>query len=161
MAVTDIRAAVLLADYAAIDASGKLNMVGGGVTMLGFEFQQGTTTPFTVFVRLVSPVATNDRPAVEIVLADASGNPVQIPGPAGELQTMRIAQNVEFAPPMLSGTSLPPGAIPSIATFAINFTNGLPLAPGHSYSWRVQIDHDVIASESFFIPVPAPGPVIG
>ncbi|ANG85772.1 hypothetical protein [Microbacterium aurantiacum] len=161
MADSELSASIILADFANIDQSGKLNVVGGGISLIGYEFQQGTTTPFTVYVRVVARVPRTDRPALEIVLADASGDPVQIPSPTGELQTMRIAQNVELAAPSLPGVSIPPGAIPSSAAFAINFSNGLPLAPGHSYSWRVQIDHDVIASESFYIPVPDPGPVLG
>lgn len=156
-----VRATLLLADYANVDAVGKLNLVGGGVSIVGFEFQQGTSSPFTLYVRIVSPMPLDDRPAVEIVLVDASGDPVQIPGPAGELQTMRIGQNIQLAAPQLPGVDIPPGAVPSSAGFVIGFPNGLPLAPGHSYTWRVQVDHDVIASESFYIPLPAPGPVIG
>lgn len=161
MPANDIRGSIVMADYVSIDQLGKAHLVGAGVALLGFDPQQGATTPFALYVRVISPRPSNDRPALEILLADASGQPVMLPGPMGEPQAMRIAQNVEFPPPAAPGVSIPNGALPSVAQFAINFANGLPLVPGQSYSWRVQIDHDVIASESIYIPQPPPGPVIG
>lgn len=158
---SDIRASVIIADFVNVDAGGKANLIGAGISLLGFDPQQGVTSPFALYVRLVSPLPTNDRPAVEILLADASGQPVMLPGPMGEAQALRISQNVDFPPVAVQGVTIPNGAIPSVAQFAINFANGLPLAPGHSYSWRIQLDHDVIASESIFIPVAPAGPVIG
>lgn len=158
---SDIRASVTIADFVNVDAGGKANLIGAGISLLGFDPQQGVTSPFALYVRLVSPLPTNDRPAVEILLADASGQPVMLPGPMGEAQALRISQNVDFPPVAVQGVTIPNGAIPSVAQFAINFANGLPLAPGHSYSWRIQLDHDVIASESIFIPVAPAGPVIG
>lgn len=154
-----VRATITIADYVGIDAQGKVNVIGGGITLLGL--QEGGTAPFAIFVRLTSPMPLTDSPALEILLADASGNPVSIPGPQGLPQPLRIAQNVDFLPPAAPGIHIPAGAIPSSAQFAVNFANGLPLPAGHSYTWRVQLDHDVIASESFYIPTPPPGPVIG
>lgn len=161
MPSSTIRATITLADFVNVDAGGKANLIGAGIAILGFDPQQGVTTPFAIYVRVVSPVPIDDRPAVEILLVDASGQPVMLPGPMGEAQALRISQNVEFPPLAVPGVSLPSGALPSVAQFAINFANGLPLAPGHSYTWRVQLDHDVIASESIFIPLAAPGPVLG
>ncbi|OAN37435.1 hypothetical protein [Microbacterium sp. H83] len=161
MPTNSIRASITLADYVNIDGGGKANLIGAGIALLGFDPQQGVTTPFALYVRLISAMPTTDQPAVEILLVDASGQPVMLPGPMGEGQAMRISQNVEFPPPAAPGVTIPSGALPSVAQFAINFANGLPLAPGHSYSWRVQLDHDVIGSESMFIPLPAPGPVLG
>ena len=158
---TQISAHITIADFVNVDAGGKANVIGGGVLLLGFDPQQGVTTPFAIFVRLVSPVPTTDHPAVEIVLVDASGQPVQVPGPMGENQAIRISQVIEFSAPAVPGVHIPAGAIPSVSQFAINFSNGLPLAPGHSYSWRVQLDHDIVTSESFYVPQPSPGPVIG
>lgn len=158
--MSDVQASIILADFVNIDAGGKVNVLGGGVTLLGWTGQ--LTTPFAIFVRLSTPRPIHDAPAVEILLADASGNPVMVPsGPDGESQAMRIAQNVEFSAPAVPGVHIPPGAIASTAQIVLNFGNGLPLKPGHSYTWRVQIDHDVIASESFYIPTGPAMPVIG
>lgn len=158
---SSIVAHITIADYVGVEASGKANILGAGITLVGFDFQQGVTTPFAIWVRLVSPMAIADRPAAEIVLVDASGQPVQVPGPMGEYQAVRISQVVEFPAATTPGVHIPNGAVPSVAQFAVNFSNGLPLAPGNSYTWRVQLDHDVIASESFFVPQPPAGPVIG
>jgi len=155
-----ITASVMLADYAAQE-TGKLHVIGGGLQFLGFDPNMGVTAPFTVIVSLTSPTAiTTDHPAVEIVLVDAGGDPVGLPGPAGP-QVMRISQNVEMPEPALPGQSLPKGSINASATFVLHFATGLPIPPGLSYSWRVQIDHDVKATYPFFIPGPPQGPVLG
>lgn len=156
-----IHAHVVIADFVNIDDGGKANIIGGGVTMLGVDAQQGVTSAFAIHVRLVSRTPLDDRPAVEIVLVDASGQPVLVPGPMGESQAVRISQIVEFLPAVVAGVHIPAGSVPSSNQFAINFSNGLPLTPGQSYSWHVRLDHEVIASESFFVPHAPTGPVVG
>lgn len=157
----DISATIAIADFVNVDASGKANLIGAGVSLIGLDPQQGASTPFGLYVRLVSPVPIRDRPAVEIVLVDASGQPVVVPGPTGEPQAMRFSQLVDFPAPAVPGVSIPAGAVPSASQFAINFASGLPLEPGRSYTWRVQIDRDVIASESFYVPHAATRPIFG
>lgn len=156
-----ITATILLADFANISSDGKLNLIGGGIQLLGFNPEQGLTAAFTVYVGLSSPMPLDGAPAVEILLADASGNVVQLPGPAGEPQALRISQNVEFSLPAVVGLDIPKGALPSTSQFVIGFTNGLPLQVGHSYTWRVQVDHEVIASKTMYLPAPTPLPVLG
>lgn len=158
---SQIAANVTIADFVNVDQGGKANIIGGGLTLLGFDAQQGVTHPFAIFVRVSSPLPREDRPALEIVLVDASGQPVLVPGPMNEPQAIRISQVIEFPAPAHPGVHIPAGAVPSVSQYAINFSNGLPLAPGHSYSWRVQIDHDIVTSESFFVPIGVTGPVIG
>lgn len=156
-----ITATVLLADFANISSDGKLSVIGGGIQLLGFNPAQGLSAPFTVYVGLSSPMPLEDAPAVEILLADASGEVVQLPGPAGEPQALRISQNVEFTLPAVAGLDIPRGILPSTSQFVIGFSNGLPLQVGRSYTWRVQIDHEIIASKTMYLPAPTASPVIG
>lgn len=155
-----LRASVLLADYAAQDGNGRLSVVGGGLQFVGFEPATGLSAPFAVLVILQSVVPLSEPVAIEIVLADASGQAVELPGPAGP-QLMRVAQNVEFLAPALPGVTLPKGSVNSQAVVNMYFPTGLPLTPGLSYSWRVQADHEVLITQPFFVPGPAQGPVIG
>jgi hypothetical protein len=151
---------VLLADYANAD-SGKLNIIGGGATVLRIV-PPGITSPFTVVVRLVSPLPLDEAVAVEVVLVDDNGDPVLGPGPVpGELVPIRVGQNVPFEKPVVAGVSLPKGAIPSAALIVVGFPGGVPLIPNRSYTWRVQVDHDVIASTSFYVIGAPEAPVYG
>lgn len=157
-----VTATIIVADFINIDAANKVNVIGGGIQFIGFDPQQGTTSPFAIFVQVHCPLpAPEMEAALEVVLADASGNPVLLPGPTGEGQAMRVAQNIEFRDFQIPGTSIPRGAVPAGSQVVLNFGNGLPLAVSQSYQWRVHIDHELKASYSFYIPGPPPGPVIG
>lgn len=52
---TDATARLLIADYAAVDAAGKLNIIGGGVSVLGYVQQAGSTSPFALVVSISVP----------------------------------------------------------------------------------------------------------
>lgn len=157
-----IRGSIMLADYAVTDAVGKVNVIGGGLSVIGFDLNQGITTPFTVYASLTCPIpAPDSSAAVEVALVDASGNPVAVAGPTGEGQVVRIAQNVEFAAPVIPGLQIPRGAIESASQIIVNFGNGIPLGVGQAYAFRLSVDGDVKASAAFFVPGPIAGPVIG
>lgn len=77
---SSIVAHITIADYVGVEASGKANIVGAGITLVGFDFQQGVTTPFAIWVRLVSPMAIADRPAAKSCLWTLRGSPSRSPG---------------------------------------------------------------------------------
>jgi hypothetical protein len=155
---------ILIADYAAADSVEKLNIIGGGVSVLGLT-QTGATTPFALVVIISLPPALyRSDCSVEIVLEDSSGNVVSVPGPTTEPQLMRVAQAVTFdEPPPIRGVLMPRDALRARKQFVLNFTLGLPLAMGEQYAWRVKIDGDTRDhwAEIFVVPRPNPGPVIG
>lgn len=159
----DARVRLLLADYAAVDAAGKLNIIGGGITAIGYVKDTGLTAAFAVVVLIMVPSQhLGAECSVELVLEDEAGNPVSLPGPAGEAQTMRIGRVIQFTEPK----ALP--GVPRLALgirhqLVLGFANGLPLPVGQRYAWRVKIDHDSKGDwiEDFFVPGPPPGFVIG
>lgn len=154
---------ILLADYAASDAASKLNVIGGGVTVLGFVPAMNQTAPFTVVVTVsVPPSHYNHECALELVLEDALGNPVSLPGPTGEAQIMRVGQLIKFEEPKTQ-TGIPRGSLRSRHQWVLGFSIGLPLALGQRYIWRVKIDHETRDdwTEEFFLPGPNPGLVVG
>lgn len=155
-----IEATILLADYVNSDAAGKLNIIGGGIRFIGVDPDTQATGPFGLLVLLNSPLS-GDSPAVEILLTTATGQVLSLPGLDGKNQPLRISQNVDFAEPAVPGMAIPKGTVPSTVQIAINFANGLPLKAGYSYQFRVQIDHDTVATYSFFTPRPPQGAVIG
>ncbi len=151
----------MIADYAATDAAGKLNVIGGGLTIIGY--QMNTTSAFALVVWVsVPPKHYNADCAVEIVLEDSSGTPVGLPTPTGQSQIMRIGQVVRFEEP-----KLPPGVprheMQSRTQFVFAFPTGLPIQVGQRYAWRVKLDDHSRDdwAEEFFVPGPAPGPVLG
>lgn len=155
-----IEATILLADYVSVDAAGKLNIIGGGIRFVGVDPNTGATSALGLLVVLNSPLS-GDSPAVEILLTTATGQVMSLPGPDGKNQPLRIAQNVDFAEPALPGVAVPKGSVPSTVQIALNFANGLPLKAGYSYQFRVQVDHDTVATYSFFTPRAQQGAVIG
>jgi len=156
--------ALTLADYAAADAQGKLNIIGGGISGVGFDPAQGISTRFSLVAQIAIP---RDRCpaelALEIALLDATGDVADLPGPAGP-QKMRVGQvvNIEIPSPV-PGSGVPREALRGVATTILDFGNGLPLTPGAVYTWRLQIDgdetHEVLYP--FGVSGPPPAPVIG
>lgn len=156
---------ILLADYASVDQGAKLNVIGGGVVGIGYLHETGSTAPFAVVASVsVPPAFYNEACAAEIVLEDASGQPVSLPGPTGDAQVMRVGQAIRFEEPKaLAGISR--FTLHARSQWVLNFQNGLPLPPGQSYAWRVKIDteshYDWV--EPFVVPGASTktGPVLG
>lgn len=159
----DATVRLLIADYAATDAAGKLNVIGGGVSSIGYVAQTGLTAAFAVVMSVAVPSKhLNAECSVELVLEDSTGAPVSLPGPAGQSQLLRIGQAIQFGEPKaLPG--IPRLALPLRHQWVVAFSNGLPLPVGQLYVWRVKIDHDTrdIWTETFYVPGPVPGPVLG
>lgn len=155
---------ILVADYIAIDGLGKLNVIGGNITAVGLIPLTGLTAPFGISVHVsVPPNLYNSETALEVLLEDSSGNPMQIPGPTGETQILRIAQNVTLEEKNLSQIGVPRKTLWASFQWALMFGAGLPLPVGQRYVWRVKLDHatqPAWASE-IFVPGAPPGPVLG
>jgi hypothetical protein len=136
-------ARLLIADYAGADPIGKINVVGGLVTVLGLNPAiQGMTAPFWLTVWVNVPSAHyNAAGTIEVVLEDASGEPVSVTNPTGEAAVMQIEQRVTFRPPTSGPMTIPAELeLPSRTTWVSSFPAGLPLAVGARYRWRVKID---------------------
>lgn len=153
---------ILLADYAAVDTAGKLNVIGGGVTIIGLS-NTGATSPFSLVVTItVPPPLYNAECAIEVQLEDPAGEIVSLPGSATP-QLMRIGQSITFDEPNHKGVPVPRRTLRSRQQFVVNFAAGLPLTLGQKYTWRVKIDSASRDSwtEEFFVPGPVPGSVLG
>jgi len=124
-----MRVMMLLADSAQ-EVNGKLYVLGGGWNTLG-----PVPAPSAIAIHIHVPWdQTNRVHTWRIELHDNDGEPVMVPGPAGE-QQIRIEGNLEVG--------RPPGVSPgSELGVSLALTIGpLPLAAG-GYVWRMWIDDD-------------------
>jgi hypothetical protein len=160
---SDCRVAVLLADYAVADASGKLNMLGAGFNITGLQ-ATGLTPPQYVVTIVDVPARYigQDFPVGLELKDDTNGQTVTVPGPTGNLEALRIQQLAKADPPHVPGVYLPP-TLWSRVQFVMGFPNGLPLQPGGLYHWRVEIEgqHRPGWSAHFHVAGPPPAPVFG
>jgi len=159
----EARVTVLLADYVAVDAGGKLTAVGAAFTLTGLQ-PDGHTPPMhvAVLVDVPGPLVGQDFSMSVSLRDDESGAPVLVPGPSGEPEPLRIAQVMRAQPPNVPGLQLPP-SLPGRVQVVLGFPAGLPLEVGHSYRWSVELDGASRPewSAPFHVPAPAPGPVFG
>src|SRR4051812_46935927 len=97
----DAHAILLLADYASIDAGAKVNVIGAGFTLAGW--QAGQTAPMHV----VMMIDINGRHAGEqftftLELRDRDTSElVALPGPTGAAEALRISQVLTAERPAL------------------------------------------------------------
>lgn len=158
------RVSMMLADFAIVDAAGKLNIIGGGVNLLGYDPAQGLTSRFALVVEIWIPskFCPVDLPC-DIALRTSDGAVVELPGPA-EPQKMRVGQVITVEPPIVQG-SVPRherDGLEGRATYLLDFSSGLPLQPGHAYLWEVQLDgSDPIHAHPFAVPGGGSNPVVG
>ncbi|HUY50811.1 MAG TPA: hypothetical protein VMV92_34735 [Streptosporangiaceae bacterium] len=158
---------MLIADYAVADAAGKVNVIGGGLTGLGRNPSTGLTPPFALFVSVsVPPHLYNAECSVEIILEDAGGTLVALPGLAPGLppQPVRVGQAVRFSEPRFpQPVNAPARFLPARTQWAMSFSPGLPLAEGQGYMWRVKIDDEANEewTERFVVLGNVAGPVLG
>lgn len=161
--IDSARVIVLLADYVAVDAAGKLTAVGAAFTFTGLQ-PDGHTPPVHVAVLVDVPGSHVGQDfALGIGLVDdLTGNPVLVPGGDGQPEALRVAQVVQAQQPSLPGMVVPPGA-PGRVQLVLGFPQGLPLDAGRSYRWDVELDGQTRPQWSawFHVPAPAPGPVFG
>lgn len=125
-----IRVTMMLADHAQA-ADGKLNIIGGGWTMIGPD-----PTPFAIALLIEIPWSlTDQRHTFRLELIDQDGNTL----------TARSAEGVD-EPVALTGDfsvdrpdGVPPG-IPFSVPVAINMPSPPPIPPGGRYEWRLEIN---------------------
>lgn len=159
---------ITIADYAVVDQQGKATIVGAGVTILGVNIQTGMTAPFAVFASVTfAPQLVGDNPAVELSLETTDNQQlVQMPAPldpSAQPQYVRVATSEKLPPTLLPGLSIPADTIRPKAQILLHFQNGLPLAPGRAYTWRVKVDGETRPewTETLYVPTASPGPVVG
>lgn len=156
---------IVMADYVNADPSGKINLVGAGITFIGFDTSNGRT-PECGVVATVSFGAEfqGESPAVELWLEDQDGALVALPAPEGTLpQFLRVGAAQPLRPNIPQGMIIPDGQVRPRVQFALQFGAGLPLAAGHGYRWRLQIDGTRRDewTEPFFVVLPSAGPIVG
>ena len=154
---------VLMADYANVDESGKLNIIGGGLALLGFDPYQETTPRFCLVVTI--DVTHEFVPAdfvLEIALTD-DGGVISLPTETGEEQPVRVANSISLERAQGMPTTRIRDHVGATNFTVLDFSNGLPLTPGVTYNWRVSIDGDTENSVGypFAIPGAPDGPVMG
>lgn len=157
------RVSIVLADYAAADAINKVNILGAGFALCGVDFQTGAIPPQTLIVFVDTPPEFyGEDYTLSVALRDSSGEPVEISGPDGSPQPMRVAQVVRAEAPVFPpGTNVPKDVVWSHAQVCLQLMNGLPLKPGDYYTWSVQVDATDRPewSVSFYVAGP-PHPVV-
>ena len=152
------RVSIILADFANVDGTGKLNAIGAGLSITGIDPKSGQSSPVTVvLICQVDPRFQGQEYAIELALYSSDdGLLVSPPGPAGG-QPIRIAQPVRVDPPQVPpGVYLPPGSVWPGSQLIVNFQNGLPLAAGRSYEWRASIDLSVVCVSNLVVAGPPP-----
>ncbi len=156
------RLTLVVADFAMVDSQGKVNMVGAGVSVLGFDPAKRTTSRFSVLAQADVPAALSPVVASMELALLRDGEPVLMPGKTGP-QAIRIGQAASFEKPQISGPLGLRNRLSSRQQIILDFNTGLPLVPGTAYEWVFQLDGDQDHGIRCPIAVPAAptGPVIG
>ena len=157
---------LILADFAVADQLGKLQMVGGGLQIIGRNHTTGVSAAFAVVVGLAFPPELfNEQYVFEVVLEDQAGSPVELTDPAAPpgSRMMRFGQTLQIEEPNFRGSGVPRRALPTRTHVVLYFNTGLPLPPGQVLVWRARIDGESRPEWTvpFFVPAPPPAPVLG
>ncbi|WP_433599141.1 hypothetical protein ACQPXH_26195 [Nocardia sp. CA-135953] len=147
-----------LADYAAVDQGQKINMVGGSISLVGYDFNVGVTVPFTVVAWIsFDSKFGGHSPAIELLLEDDTGAIVELPGPPNPVDAPRYVRvgAAEVLRPAEAG-------LRPRSQIVLNFATGLPLTAGQIYRWRVKIDGSTQDSWTYdFLVVKSSGLIVG
>lgn len=157
---------LILADFAVADQLGKLQMVGGGLQLIGRDHTTGVSAAFALVVSLTFPPALfNEQYAFEVVLEDTAGNPLELAESAAVpgSRVMRFGQTLQIEEPNFRGSGVPRRSLPTRSHVVLYFNTGLPLPPGRVLVWRARIDGESKPDWTvpFFVPAPPPAPVLG
>jgi hypothetical protein len=159
----EAHAFLLLADYIGVDAAGKLNALGASFAMTGIQ-PNGLTVPMylAAVIEIPSKYAGQEFSACLELRDGETGSAVQITGPSGQLEALRIQQVAKVERPSIPGVYIPERMF-SRVQLNVGFQAGLPLTPGRFYEWRLEIDgqHQKSWYVSFYVVGPPPGPVFG
>jgi len=157
---------LIMADFAVADQLGKLQMVGGGLQLIGRDHNTGVSAAFALVVSLsFPPVLFNEQYAFEVVLEDTAGSPLELAESAAVpgSRVMRFGQTLQIEEPNFRGSGVPRRALPTRSHVVLYFNTGLPLPPGRVLVWRARIDGESKPDWTvpFFVPAPPPAPVLG
>lgn len=162
------RAAVsmVLADYAVSDELGKLQLVGGGLQIIGRDHATGASAAFALVVSMVFPAEVfHEQYAFEVVLQDDAGEPLELSAPpAGAVSpVVRFGQTLQVEEPNFRSSGVPRRALPARTHVVLYFNTGLPLPAGRVLAWRARIDGGSRPDWTlpFFVPGPLAPPVLG
>lgn len=159
----DVFVSIILGDYVAIDAAGKLNILGGGFIMTSIQ-TTGTTVPMYVATIIDVPSEhLGHEFAVSVELRDlATDSVVMLTGPSGNLEALRVQQLFKADRMVGPGIYLPESMFGRCQSL-LGFANGIPLTPGHTYAWSVEVNgqHRKPWIAKFHVLGPPPPPVIG
>lgn len=159
----DAHVVVFLADYVGIDTSSKINALGAGFTLSGW--QNGVAAPQHVAVMVDVPGKyVGQEFALTLELRDETADrAVQVPGQSGQLEALRMQQVARVEPPVAAPGIYLPQAMFSRTQVVLGFPTGISLAPSNFYAWRVEIDGQTRKDwrAPFYVPGPPPGPVFG
>jgi len=160
----DASAVLLLADFANADPSGKVNMVGAGFILAGWDPNARTTAPMHLAVMIdVHGRHAGQQMTFELELRDLDlDQVVALPTPLGSEEAVRVAQNAKLEKISIPGVVLPE-EFPCRVQMTLAFPTGLPLTPGHGYAWRLKIDGQRRRhwEARFYVPEMPQGPVFG
>jgi hypothetical protein len=160
------RVQIFLADHAVADPNNKINALGVGFQVTPLQANGFTAPCAVVAIAEFPPRFVGEDLAMELALYNDTDELVTAPGLMGDAATsLRFGQNVVLQRPVvaLPGVTIAPGAVWPRHQLVAAFQNGVPLAIGRSYEWRVSIDSvtkpDWMAG--FYVPAPAGGVVVG
>lgn len=156
---------VMMADYAVTDRLNKLQVIGGGLQVVGRDHHKGTTAAFALVVSMTfHPDQINEQYAFEVLLEEIDGSPVEV-GTATDSggKKIRFGQSMQVEEPQFRGAGVPRHTLPPRAQVVLYFNTGLPLPGGRPLQWRVRIDGDTRPDwqHRFYVPGPPAAPVIG
>lgn len=153
---------LVLADYAVADQLGKLQLVGGGLQIVGRDHAKGISASFALVVSLdFPPEVFNEQYAFEVVLEDTFGSPVELAADGSSV--LRFGQTLQVEEPNFRGNGVPRHALPASSHVVLYFNSGLPLPAGEVLVWRASIDGESRSDWTlpFFVPAPPAAPVLG
>ena len=138
-----MEAILLLPNSAEATSVGTVSALG-----IGWSMVSTPTPPTAVIIFIKVPWdQTNTRHQLRLHLVDADGNDVMIAQtPTGEAAPLEVQADFEVGRP----PGLPHGTdIDQV--MSLNIAAGMPLIPGETYQWRVQINGEEKAARSFLV----------
>jgi hypothetical protein len=135
-----VRVRILMADYATIDQAGKLNITGGGISVV-VKPPGPQPVPIALVVSLaVPPELYNSESDLKVALENSSGEPVTMATHEGQ-QPVRIEHRAKFGEPLVDIPE--PGLkrfLWATTQVVVQLPGGVPVQAYAGYQWRVTVD---------------------
>jgi hypothetical protein len=148
-----------MADFVNDDGRGRLNIIGGGINLLGLQ-PTGLSSGFFILGKVDIPAKICPVEAtIELALLGQDNQVIQLPGMDRKI---RLAQIVTFDRPSVGSGIVPPG-LRAGHQMIVNFSTGLPLESGPSFKWSLRVDGDDDRAKvlDFVVVRPPMPPVVG